>query len=165
VADKTNLKFLVVGVVLSFLVATPSLASAKEQVQSNSQALRVHLVEALNLRGYKASKFIEVDEKYDRIRQEALERINKSQGELEKLLSGKKPDGGKLKELIAVIASDQDILVNTYKLRRDETMSMLTPVQQGTYLLATWRWQQKLLEKFGKHKTGQKQGEQKEEAP
>jgi hypothetical protein len=159
VADKTNLKLLTAAVVFSVLVGTQSLAPAKEEGQSNSQALRVHLVNTLNLRGDKAKTFIEAEEKYDRVRQEALERINKSQGQLAKLLSGKKPDEGKLKELITVIASDQDILVNTYKLRRDETLAMLTPVQQGQYLLATWRWQQELLKKYGKHKTGQKSKE------
>jgi hypothetical protein len=164
VADKTNLKFLVLGIVFGILVGTPSLASANEGLQNENQALRGHLVETLKLSGYKAKTFMETDEKYDRIRQEAIERINKSEDALEKLLSGEKPDEGKLKELIAVIASDQDILVNTYKLRRDETMRMLTPVQQGKYLLATWRWQQKLLQKYGKQKTGPKQGQEKKKA-
>src|SRR5665648_15969 len=98
---------------------------------------------------------MQVDEKYDRVRQEAVERINKSMEQLEKLLSGKKPDVGKLQELTTAIAGDQDILVNTYKARRDEAMAMLTPVQQGEYQLVTWKWQQKLLAKYGKHKTGQ----------
>ena len=163
-ADDTNLKLLVAAVVFSVLVGTQSLAAAKEEGQSDSQALRSHLVNTLNLRGDKAKTFIEAEEKYDRIRQEALERINKSQGQLEKLLSGKKPDEVKLKELITVIASDQDILVNSYKLRRDETLAMLTPVQQGQYLLATWRWQQKLLEKYRKPKTGQKSENKKKKA-
>jgi hypothetical protein len=163
-AVKTNLKLLVAVIVLSVLVGTPSLASAKEEGQSDSQSLRVHLVKTLDLRGEKARVFVEADEKYDRIRQEALERINKSQDQLEKLLSGKKPDEAKLKELITSITSDQEILVNTYKLRRDETMAMLTPVQQGKYLLAAWRWQQKLLEKYRKHKTGQKDEKKKGKA-
>jgi len=78
VAGNTNLKLLVVGVVLSVLVGTPSLGSAKGEGQSDSQAFRVHLIDTLNLRPDKAKKFIQTEEKYDRIRQEALERINKS---------------------------------------------------------------------------------------
>jgi hypothetical protein len=165
VAGKTNLKLLVVGLVLSVLVGTPSLAPAKEEGQSDSQAFRVHLVKALNLRPDEARIFMQVEEKYDRIRQEALERINKSGEQLEKLLSGKKPDEGKLKELTTAMAADQDILVNTYKGRRDETMAMLTPVQKGAYLLEAWKWQQKLLEKYGKHKTGQQDEGEKAKAP
>jgi hypothetical protein len=166
VAGNTNLKLLVVGVVLNVLVGTPSLGSAKDERQSDSQAFRVHLIDTLNLRPDKAKKFIQTEEKYDRIRQEALERINKSAQQLEKLQSAEKPDEGKkLKELIKAMASDQDILVNTYKSRRDETMTMLTPVQQGQYLLATWKWQQKLLEKYGKLKTGQQDEGKKEKAP
>jgi hypothetical protein len=84
---------------------------------------------------------------------------------MDKLLSGEKPDEGKLKALTTAIASDQDILVNTYKGRRDETMAMLTPVQQGAYLLAAWKWQQKLLEKYEKQKTGQQDKKEKEKAP
>jgi hypothetical protein len=60
-----------------------------------------------------------------------------------------------LKKLITAIASDQDILVNTYKGRRDETLALLTHAQQGEYLLITLKWQQKLLEKYGKQKIQQ----------
>jgi hypothetical protein len=158
----TNLKLLVAAAVFGLLVGTHSLASAKEDGPTHSQALRIYLVKLLNLRGDRAKEFVEAEEKYDRIRQEALERINKSQNKLEKLLSNKKPDAGKLQELITAIASDQDILVNTYKLRRDETLTMLTPVQRGQYLWATWRWQQKLLKKYRKPKTEEK-GENKKD--
>ena len=163
-ARNTNLKLLVVGVVLGVLVGTPSLAPAKEEGQIDSKAFRGHLLKTLNLRPDKARIFIRVEEKYDRIRQEALERINRSAEQLEKLLSGEKPDEGKLKELTTAMAADQDILVNTYKGRRDETMAMLTPAQQGEYLLLSWKWQQKLLAKYGKQKTGQ-QDEEKKEKP
>jgi len=150
----TNLKLLIAGVVLGVLVGIPSLAPAKEEGQSDNKTFREHLIKTLNLRPDKARIFIKVEEKFDRIRQEALERINKSAAQLEKLLSGEKADEGKVKELTTAMAADQDILVNTYKGRRDETMAILTPVQQGEYLLATWKWQQKLLDKHGRQKTG-----------
>jgi Spy/CpxP family protein refolding chaperone len=165
VAANTNLKLLVAGVVLSILAGTPSLAPAKEEGQRDSKAFRVHLVKTLNLHPEKARIFIQVEEKYDRIRQEAIERIQKSEEQLDKLLSGEKPDEGKLKELTTAIASDQDILVNTYKGRRDETLAILTPFQQGKYLSATWKWQQKLLGQYGKPKTGQQDGKKKAKAP
>ena len=164
-AKNTRLKLLVAGVVLSVLVGTPSLASAKEEGQSDSKAFRNHLVQTLNLRPDKERMFIHLEEKYDRIRQEAVERINKSAEQLEKLLASEKPDAAKLKELTAAMASDQDILVNTYKGRRDETMALLTPVQQGSYLLVAWKWQQKLLEKYGKDKPGQQDEGKKAKAP
>lgn len=164
-AGNTNLKLLVAGVLLSVLVGTSSLASAKEEGQGDIQAFRVHIINTLDLRPDKAKKFILVEEKYDRIRQEALERINNSAQQLEKLQSAEKSDEGKLKELTTAIASDQDILVNTYKSRRDEIMAMLTPVQQGQYLLATWKWQQNLLEKYGKPKPGQQDEGKKAKAP
>jgi hypothetical protein len=154
VAGNTNLKLLVVGVVLGVLVGTPSLASAKEESLTDSKTFRGHLIKTLNLRPDKARIFMQVEEKYDRIRQEAVERIDLAAGQLEKLLAGGKPDPEKLKELTAAIKADQDILVNTYKGRRDETMAMLTPGQQGEYLLFTWKWQQKLLTKYGKPKAG-----------
>ena len=160
----TNLKLLVVGVVLGVLVGIPSLAPAKAEGQSDNKAFREHLIKTLNLRPDKARIFIEVEEKFDRIRHEALERINKSAAQLEKLLSGEKPNEGKVKELTTAMAADQDILVNTYKGRRDETMAILTPVQQGEYLLATWKWQQKLVDKYGRQKTGP-QDEVKKEKP
>ena len=163
-ADNTKLKLLTAALVFSVLVGIQSLAPAKEEGQSSSQALRVNLVKIMKIRGDKAKTFIETEEKYDRVRQEALERINKSQDQLEKLLSEKKPDKKKLQALIKVIASDQDILVNSFKLRRDETLAMLTPVQQGQYLYATWKWQQNILKKYKKSKPKQKGKGKKEKA-
>jgi Spy/CpxP family protein refolding chaperone len=158
----TNLKLLVVGVVLGVLVGIPSVAPAQEEGQSDNKAFREHLIKTLNLRPDKARIFINVEEKFDRIRHEALERINKSAAQLEKLLTGEKANEGKVKELTTAMAADQDILVNTYKGRRDETMAILTPVQQGEYLLATWKWQQKLLDKYGRQKTGPQDAPKKE---
>jgi hypothetical protein len=153
--SNTNLRLVVAGVVLCVLLGTPSLAPAKEEGQSDNPTLGAYLVRALNLRPDKARILLQTEEKYDRIRQEALERIAKSEEKLEKLLSGEKPDQGKLKGLISAIVSDQDILVKAYKDRRDVVMATLTPVQQGKYLSATWKWQQNLLKKYGKHETGQ----------
>jgi hypothetical protein len=155
VAGNTNLKLLVMGVVLGVLVGTPALAPAKEAGITDSKTFRTQLIKTLNLPPDKARIFIQVDEKYDRIRHEALERINKSSEQLEKLLAGEKPDAGKLKALTTAIAADQDILVTTYKGRRDDTMAMLTSVQQGEYLLFTWKWQQRLLTKLGKQQVEQ----------
>lgn len=160
-----NLKLWVAGVVLGILVGAPSLAPAQEEAPSDNKAFRMYLVKSLNLQFNKAGTFIKIEEKYDRIRQEALERINKSVMELAKLMTGKQPDEKKMKELTTAVASDQDILVNTYKGRRNEIMAILTPNQKSEYILLTWRWQQKLLEQYGKQKTGQQSEEKKEKAP
>jgi len=152
-------------VALMVLAGAPSLAPADEGAPSDNQAFRVHLLKTLNLGPNKAGTFVKIEEKYDRIRQEALERINKSAAQLEKLLSGKQPDEGKMKELTTAVASDQDILVNTYKGRRDEIMAILSPHQQAEYILLTWKWQQQLLEQHRKPKTGQQSEEKKEKAP
>jgi Spy/CpxP family protein refolding chaperone len=165
VGGNNHFKLLVAVIVLSVLVGTSSLAPAKEEGKSDSQTLRAHLLTTLNLSGYNEKKFIGVEEKYDRVRQEALERMQKSEESLEKLLSGDKPDEVKLKELTTAITADQDVLVNTYKARRDEILALLTPAQQGKYLLATLKWQQKLLETYGKHKAGQQDEKKKPKAP
>jgi Spy/CpxP family protein refolding chaperone len=166
VAGTINLKLLVAGVVFSVLAAAPSLASAQEEGQSDGNSFRVHLVKTLNLRPDEARLITRVEEKYDRIRQEAVERINKSAEQIDKLLSGEKPDEAKLKELTTAMAADQDILVNTYKGRRDESLATLSPVQQGKYLLVSWKWQQKLLEKYGKKpKAGKQEEGKKAKAP
>jgi hypothetical protein len=165
VAGNTNLKIIAVGLALVVLLGTPSLLPAKEEGQSDSKELRAHLIKALKLTADKDRTFMAVEEKYDRIRQEALERIKKSEEQLEKILSGEKTEVENLTKVITAITSDQDILVNTYKARRDETMALLSPVQQGEYLLITWKWQQKLMGKFGKDKTGQQDEKKKGAAP
>ncbi len=162
----TYFRLMVAGVALCVLLGTPSLAPAKAEGQSNLPTLGVYLVKTLKLRPDKARIFLQAEEKYDRVRQEALERIDNAEEKLEKLLSSQKPDAEKLKGLISAIASDQDILVKAFKDRRDVAMAMLTPVQQGQYLLATWKWQKKLLNKYSKHEAKQQQDEKaKKKAP
>ena len=160
-----RLKLLVAGVVLSIIAGTPSVAPAQEQAPHDSKAFRNHLAKTLNLRQDKVGMFIKIEEKYDRVRQEALERINKSVGQLEKLLAVAQPDEGKMKELTAAIAADQDILVNTYKNRRDEILGILTPHQQTEYILLSWKWQKQLMEQYGKDKSGQQSEGKKGKAP
>ena len=71
-----------------------------------------------------------------------------------------------MKELTTAIAADQDILVNTYKGRRDETMAMLTPVQQGEYLLGHLEVATKIIGKIrANKKPGSRTKEKKEKAP
>jgi hypothetical protein len=164
VAVNGKLKLVIVGLAISVVLGAPAFLQAKEEGQIQAKEFRTHLIKMLNLQPEKVREFLKVEEKYDRVRQEALERINKSEEQLEQLLSNPKPDMGKLKELIAAITSDQDIFVNTYKLRRDEELAMFTPLQQGQYMLTTWKWQQQLIEKYGKKKSEQPQ-EKKPEQP
>ena len=164
-AGNTKLKLMAAGVVLTFLMGSAWLASAKEEGQSDGQTFRAQLAKTLNLRPDEVRILTRIEEKYDRIRQEAIERINKSATQMDQLLSGGKPDEGKVKELTSAMAADQDILVNTYKGRRDEIMASLTPVQKGAYLLASWKRQQNLLDKYGKQKTGEPDEAKKPKAP
>lgn len=102
------------------------------------------LVKELNLTPEKAKEFQMVGEKYARSRKDIVERIKKDESELEKALAAPKPDEGKIKDLATGISADHGRLFETFKAQRQEELQLLTPVQQGKFILALKRWHEEM---------------------
>ena len=110
------------------------------------------LEKELNLSSKKAGEFQAVGAKYSQIRKALIEKLKKNETDLEKAVSGPKPDMNRVKELVPVIIADHNQLLESFKLQRQEEMSLLTPLQQAKYLLALKKWHE---ENRGTAKTAQ----------
>jgi Spy/CpxP family protein refolding chaperone len=147
---KTDFCLMWLGLLLVVALLAPSLGQAKEEREGSYSEMQQKLVKELNLTPDKAKEFQAVGEKYDKSREELIERIEKIESELEKALAAPQPDEGKINELVAAAAAEHDKLFATLKTQRQDEMALLTPVQRGKFLIALKKWHQEVRENYGK---------------
>ena len=98
------------------------------------------LEKELNLSSSQAAKFQAVGAKYSQVRKSLIEKLKKNETALGKAVAAPKPDMAKIKELVPTIIADHNQLFESFKLQREDEMSLLTPLQQAKYLLALKKW-------------------------
>jgi hypothetical protein len=130
-------KLLIVAVclVLSGLLIAPAMAEKAGGAWAHFKEGKAKVVKSLNLAPDKQKEFNAVEEKFVSQRKAIFEGLKKDYSELEKALAAPKPDEGKVKTLVGSVTGSQDNLFNTFKSQRDAELQLLTPVQQGHYLL------------------------------
>ena len=122
--------------ILTSLLLVPALGQAKEDSWAEKHKMRrATMVKALKLSPDKAKDFNAVEEKYAKDRQELVPRLKKSRAELHTALAAATPDDAKIKDLVAAIRADQEKMANSFKSQMDEDLALMTPVQQGRYLM------------------------------
>ena len=122
--------------ILTSLLLVPALGQAKEDSWSEKHKMRrATLVKELKLSPEKAKDFNAVEEKYAKDRQELVARLKKSQAELQTALAAATPDEAKIKDLVAAIRADQEKMVKSFQSQKDDDLALMTPVQQGRYLM------------------------------
>jgi Spy/CpxP family protein refolding chaperone len=148
-----KMEFWHIGLGLLFAAAllAPGHTLAKEERGGTGHGLpREQIVKELDLSPAKAKEFLAVGDKYEETRKGIIEGIKNSEGELEKALSAPKSDEEKIKGLVAAITAGHDQLFQSFKAQRNEEMALLTPVQQGKFLIALKKWHQEIREKYEK---------------
>jgi len=136
---------------LTLFLGIALLAAIPGQAKEKYEAARTEkLVKELNLSPEKAKEFQAVGEKYAQSRRGLIDEIKKNEGELEKALAAPPADEAKIKDLAAAISADHSKLFETFKAQRQEELRLLTPVQQGKFILALKRWHEEMCQKYEK---------------
>jgi len=136
-----NFWLMALVLLMAAMLLTPGNYQAQAQPAGSQYKLDWDkLVKELNLTLEKAAEFQAVGAKYSQARTESIEKMQKNEADLEKAVSGSKPDEVKIKELVPVIISDHNQLFESFKAQRQEEMTLLTPLQQAKYLLALKKW-------------------------
>jgi cobalamin biosynthesis Mg chelatase CobN len=150
--SKAHFFTLVITLILTGLFLAPALGQTKEDSWSEMHKMRrATLVKELKLSPEKAKDFNAVEEKYAKDRQELIERLKKSQGELQNAMAAT-PDEAKIKGLVTAIRADQDKMAQSFKSQLDEELALMTPVQQGQYLLTLHKWREEMMQEHMKMK-------------
>ena len=150
---KAHFLSVVFSLILTGLFLVPALGQAKEDSWGEMHKMRrATAVKELKLSPEKAKDFNAVEERYAKERQELIERLKKSQAELQTAVAAATPDESKLKGLVAAIRSDQDKMVKSFRSQIDEELALMTPLQQGQYLLTLHKWLEGMMEEHMKMK-------------
>ena len=115
-----NFKLGVLCAILSAMLLMPALGQAKEDSWGEMHKMRrATLVKELKLSPEKAKDFNAVEEKYAKERKELIERLKKSQAELQTTVAAATPDEGKIKGLVTAIRADQDKMAKSFRSQLD----------------------------------------------
>jgi Spy/CpxP family protein refolding chaperone len=127
--------------------AKKALAGGKQTIEEAFKAQRVELIKSLNLPPDKEQAVLAVEDKYTGSRKDIVEGLMKDRTELEAALKAPTPDPEKIKGLVNALTSGQDALFNSFKNQRDEELALMTPVEQGKYLIGMVNLRQAMMEK------------------
>jgi Spy/CpxP family protein refolding chaperone len=153
---KLNLKMGALCAILGALLLVPTLVQAKGEMEGHLKELKSKIIKELKLPPDKEKSFMEVDEKYAAEREKIIADLKKSQKELHEALAAAKPDEGRIKDLVSAVTSGQDKLFDSFKNQRNDEFALLTPVEQGKYLMAITNWRHQMMEKCMKEASGKK---------
>jgi Spy/CpxP family protein refolding chaperone len=152
---KFNLRLRALCALVIAMLVIPGLGQAKEKKGHHFEKFRTQLMKELKLTPDQEKAFTAVEEKYKTERQQIIVDMKKSQKDLWAALKAAKPDEAKIKGLVANITAAQDKLFDSFKNQRNAELALLSPVQQGQYLMALSHWRHEMEEKY-KHKQEKK---------
>ncbi len=153
---KFNFKLGALCAILAVMLVVPALVQANEKMEGQLKEMKGEILKQLKLAPDKERSFLAVDDKYAAERKEIIAGLKKSQEDLKTALAAEKPDEAKVKEAVSALTAGQDKLFASFKNQRDEELALLSPVEQGTYLLAMSEWRHKMMKKCMQEEAGKK---------
>ncbi|MCL4500762.1 MAG: periplasmic heavy metal sensor [Deltaproteobacteria bacterium] len=148
---KSFFRNFLIFLILAGLLPIPALGQEKGGYWDEMHKMhRAMLVKELKLSPEKAKDFNGLEERFSKERNELVERLRKSEAELQNALAAAPTDETRIKGLVAAILADQGRMVNSFESQRDKEMAMLTPVQQGQYLLFFQKCREEMMEEHMK---------------
>lgn len=144
---KFNFKLMAICTILSAMLVAPALGQGKEAEGARYKAQKDKIIKELKLAPEKEKAVLAVKDKYAQERTDLIANMKKSNEALKAALAAATPDEAKVKDLVSAITTGQDNLFASFKKQREEEMGLMTPVEQGKYLMAMSQWREKMMEK------------------
>lgn len=157
---KFNFKMGALCAILGVLLLVPALAQAKGEMEGQLKEMKGQILKQMKLAPDKEKAFMAVDDKYAAERQQIIAGLKQSQKDLQGAVAAAKPDKGKVNDLVGALTAGQDKLFASFKNQRDEELALLSPVDQGKYLLALSQWRHEMMQKCMQEESGKKMKEQ-----
>ena len=148
-------KGVLLGLMVAALLLAPSLAQAKGVGWESYKKCKENIIRELKLSPDKATEFRQLDEKYETDRKGIYANLKKNEAELKQAMATAEPDEVKVQSLVNIIMGEQNKLMDSFKSQRNAEMALLTPLQQGHYLVSMEKWRHEMMQKY-KASTGEK---------
>jgi hypothetical protein len=153
---KFNFKLGALCALFSALLLMPALGQATEKEEAHYKAQNDQMIKELKLAPEKEKAILAVEEKYARERKEIMAGVQKAHDDLKAALAAANPDEAKLKELVGRLIASQDKMFTSFKNQRDQELSLMTPAEQGKYLILQGQWREQMMEKRHQKAVGEK---------
>ncbi len=153
---KAHFLSVVISLILTSLFLMPALGQATAEEEAHYKALNDQMIKELKLAPEKEQAILAVEDKYARARQEIMAGVQKAHDDLQAALAAANPDEAKLKELVGALIAGQDKMFTSFKNQRDEELALMTPAEQGKYLIVQGQWREKMMEKRHQKAAGEK---------
>lgn len=105
----------------------------------------------LKLAPDKEAAVLAVEQKYAKERQDLMAALKKYRQDLKAALAAATPDEAKIQDLVRATNATQDKLLTSFKMERDEAMALMTPVQQGQFIMLMGNWLEKVQSTIKDH--------------
>ncbi len=144
---KFSFKLGVLCAILSAMLVAPALGQGKEDVAEQFKQKRIQMIKQMKLAPDKEKAVLAVEEKYGSQRKETLATLKKTQEDLEAAVTGANPDEAKVKELVSALTGGMDSLFNSFKSQREEELALMSPIEQGKYLIMLGKMREEMMKK------------------
>jgi hypothetical protein len=151
---KFNFKLVALCALVSAMLVMPALVQAKGEEAAVQKDKRDQMIKELKLTPEKEKAVLAVAGKYAKERKEIVAGVKKTNDDLQAALAAANPDEAKLKALVGALTDGQDKMFASFKNQRDEELALMTPAEQGKYLLVLGQWRQKMMDKRAKKAAG-----------
>ena len=136
--------------ILSVLLVVPALGQTGQTNEALGKELKVYKAETfkeLKVAPDKEKALLGVEDKFSVQRGEIVDGQKKAWDGLLATLAAPTPDDAKIKAAVAAYIDAQTKMFNSFKSQLTEELALLTPVQQGKYLVAMEKWRQQCMPK------------------
>ena len=142
-----NFKLAALCAILSAMLVAPALGQSKADPEQKFKQYRMQMIKQLKLAPDKEKAVLAVDEKYASQRQELVNSLKKTKEDLQTALAAPNPDEAKVKGLVSTLTGGMDSLFNSFKSQREEELALMSPVEQGKYLLMLGKMREEMMKK------------------
>ena len=153
---KAHFLSVAISLILTGLFLIPALGQAKADEEAGYKAQNDQMIKELKLAPEKEKAILAVEDKYARERKEIMAGVQKAHDDLQAALAAANPDEAKLKQLVGALIADQDKMFTSFKNQRDEELALMTPAEQGKYLIVQGQWREQMMEKRHQKAAGEK---------
>ena len=147
---KLIFKLGILTIILSFLLVIPALGQTGQTNEALGKQLKDYkatILKELKIAPDKEKALVAVEEKYSLMRGEIVDNSKKAWDALQAALAAPKPDEAKVKGAVAAYIDAQAKLFTSFKQQLDEELALMSPIQQGKYLVAMEKWRQQCMPK------------------
>jgi len=128
--------------ILSFLLVIPALGQVTEDLGKKLCDFKAKTLKELKIAPDKEKTLLASEEKCVAEREKIIAELKKSKEDLQAALAVASPDEAKVKGLVNTFTAAQAKLFASFRDELNAEMALMSPLQQGKYLMAMERWRQ-----------------------